>query len=1422
MIRILKFVLIVCGLLLLAAYPAYAAGSVEIQPYFEDGQGINDAIGFRYRFYVVENESRDSLKAIRGASGFKGKGSQNYLLETSIYSEGASYPDESCQGFHDFTGEITYAQASLRIGLAYSAKPPLAGLKTQSPEVFPKITYDDRAELVSQLNLNGKQGMVQISKGIPVTDKSGWFCEKDLEDIDYIKWDIAASIDSEERTMAIALPKEAALSLASGALFSLQGESLHYSGAFKVYYWGIEVKRSSGNNWERLDNWKVTGYDGSRTDYGARKAKYNNENVIEISNDGSQGEFVKEGEVLSLAAPEDTTAPSGSLKINSGSEYANSKDLTLTLNAADDAGLSGYYISEEATPPAKDKEGWASFSPIASYNADISYSLKNDIINSNTPTLYAWYKDSAGNISDTASDSIVLDTAGPQLAIKSPTTASTFYTKEASISLSGDASDDVSGISRIICNDSQGQSLSVTGTAKWSARDIKLSKGENIFTVTAYDQLNNSAQASITVTCEVSEPPGTPVFSQKYDGKAVVSGSLAWSWAPAQEGGAPEEYWVSPSWVPNGFLTKETAYSSVKKLSKGTYWISILARNSSGISRKAKDMIVILDEKSDNKSSSTSSTYGTEEIADSDNAVSVSAASDTDVSGVPAKTASEAADDDKEEAVSGSNSDDAEDDSSAPKGAIDIDDGADYARSSAVPIFFLATDDMGVSAYYVSESPVVPNADGSGWSAITKSEEYSAEITYELTGQEGEKYVYCWFKDGSGNVSEASSDSITLDKTSPEITITSHSSGDTEEASLNLSGSFSDNAEGSEVIKVTASNSLSLEEKTAGLDNEAWSAELSLEKGSNVITVTAEDAAGNTASQKITLDYAGQKEESAVSSANVRSDIKDRISYIEEMLTQDQDSINDYFTRDSSRWNNFIDYNGYFSAAFEGIDANGWDTTNIAFSDEEKSYIFSKLSDIIEETSFLKDAKSAIDLETSADNCRAAAIREIIYVNLMDVYNDDFSKYKTDIAKSLALDKDKNSIISKAFEDLNVLFVLEEKSYSSELLEAKIYNVLQAVPGSLFSQPLVIGARSDSVSALIKDIEGADRGLDKINLAADFDIQEVFHQLNLNIWENIEEDDSRQEKEDRVYELINRAGLQKSNYLKSEPASQCGESGIFGGNSAYCFLPDSGLKITEEDISSCGYVSENDGQYCVNASSITYADNPESCGSCYVFYFISPQEFLPYIADGWLNTEDLFKSALASFNDEEDPHKERMNQFLFFADLYSEDDQTVKFYTSDEETSLSRQDIAISRDKDNQIVSLTIDKTEYDFTFDEDGNVDTISSSDVTPKEPEAETGAVEDVTDSSAMLKGKVNANNSETSVWFEYRKEDEEDYQSYSDKQTVVGKTAKDISASISGLSQLTGYYYRLSAKNEEGVQYGEEKYFITLESQAADETE
>ena len=104
----------------------------------------------------------------------------------------------------------------------------------------------------------------------------------------------------------------------------------------------------------------------------------------------------------------DTTAPSNitsSNFINSGASSTTSTSVTLTLSAADNVGVTGYYASETSTTPSANASGWTSVTSTTSYSASVSFALSSG---SATKTVYVWFKDAAGNVSASASDSITL------------------------------------------------------------------------------------------------------------------------------------------------------------------------------------------------------------------------------------------------------------------------------------------------------------------------------------------------------------------------------------------------------------------------------------------------------------------------------------------------------------------------------------------------------------------------------------------------------------------------------------------------------------------------------------------------------------------------------------------------------------------------------------------------------------------------------------------------------------------------------------------------------------------------------------------------------------------------------------------------------------------------------------------------------
>jgi hypothetical protein len=104
----------------------------------------------------------------------------------------------------------------------------------------------------------------------------------------------------------------------------------------------------------------------------------------------------------------DTTPPTGTVTINSGANYTNSPAVSLSLSAADTGSGMGTGAQMQFS---NDNKTWSS--PEA-YAAGKSWSLP---AGDGTKTVYVKFKDAAGNWSAAYSDTIILDTAKPAIAI---------------------------------------------------------------------------------------------------------------------------------------------------------------------------------------------------------------------------------------------------------------------------------------------------------------------------------------------------------------------------------------------------------------------------------------------------------------------------------------------------------------------------------------------------------------------------------------------------------------------------------------------------------------------------------------------------------------------------------------------------------------------------------------------------------------------------------------------------------------------------------------------------------------------------------------------------------------------------------------------------------------------------------------------
>lgn len=104
--------------------------------------------------------------------------------------------------------------------------------------------------------------------------------------------------------------------------------------------------------------------------------------------------------------------------------------------------------------------------------------------------------------------------------------------------------------------------------------------------------------------------------------------------------------------------------------------------------------------------------------------------------------------------------DDVQDTTAPVNTSISINNGDTTTDFINITVKLDASDDIGVTGYFLSESNDDPSADYSGWVTVNSSKSYSGNISFTLSDGTGDKTVYAWFKDANGNVSEVTSDQI--------------------------------------------------------------------------------------------------------------------------------------------------------------------------------------------------------------------------------------------------------------------------------------------------------------------------------------------------------------------------------------------------------------------------------------------------------------------------------------------------------------------------------------------------------------------------------------------------------------------------------------------------------------------------------------
>ena len=377
------------------------------------------------------------------------------------------------------------------------------------------------------------------------------------------------------------------------------------------------------------------------------------------------------------------------------------------------------------------------------------------------------------------------DTIAPAVSIATPTTSSTYSTSSATLNIGGTASDAV-GVTQVSWANDRGGAGAATGTTSWTVTGITLQTGTNVITVTARDAANNMSTDSLTVTYTPSDttaPAITITVPTSVSTYTTSTTPLTVGGTASDAVGVTQVTWANSRGGSGTAIGTTSWNASGITLLGGSNIITITARDAAG--NTATDTLTV--------------TYN-----------------------VP--------------------------DTTAPVATITTPTTLATYTTSSTPLSVSGTSSDAIG---VTQITWANDRGGSGTATGTTS--------WSVTGivlQSGSNVITITARDAAGN---SGTDTLTVaftapDTTTPAVTITGPTSADTHATGttpMTVSGSASDNVG---VTQVTWVNDRGGSGTASGTTS--WSATgVALQSGANVITITARDAAGNTATDTLTVTY---------------------------------------------------------------------------------------------------------------------------------------------------------------------------------------------------------------------------------------------------------------------------------------------------------------------------------------------------------------------------------------------------------------------------------------------------------------------------------------------------------------------------------------------------------------------------------------
>ncbi len=192
----------------------------------------------------------------------------------------------------------------------------------------------------------------------------------------------------------------------------------------------------------------------------------------------------------------DTTPPSGSILIENGSAYTKSTSVSLNLAATDSlAGVADMHFSNDGV-------NWSAWEP---YTSTIGWTLNPG---EGLKNVYVEYRDNAGNVSSSYSDTIILDTTAPTGSIQINNGDS--VTSSRTVELHVSASDSLSGVADMRFSNTGTSWSSWESYASIKSRTLTSGDGTKTVYVQFRDNAGNiSVSYSDKILLDTTDPTGT-------------------------------------------------------------------------------------------------------------------------------------------------------------------------------------------------------------------------------------------------------------------------------------------------------------------------------------------------------------------------------------------------------------------------------------------------------------------------------------------------------------------------------------------------------------------------------------------------------------------------------------------------------------------------------------------------------------------------------------------------------------------------------------------------------------------------------------------------------------------------------------------------------------------------------------------------